>query len=642
MNFFAEQERARRKTLLLGVLMTAAVISLILMTALAISMILYFIQWPIDSPRMVENMQTPWKEHFLYSLNSSILLYAAIAVVATVAGGSLYKFFQLGGNGRRVAEALNGRMILANTTDPLERRMLNVVEEMAIASGNPVPPVYVLDEPGINAFAAGTDRRNAVIGVTRGCLELLNREELQGVVAHEFSHIHNGDMKLNLRLVAVLHGILLIGLIGSYMLRSSSSRSRNKNHGAVVGMGLALVVLGYCGIFFGNLIKAAVSRQREFLADASAVQFTRNPTGISNALRKIGGHSEHAILHNARASEFSHMYFGQGLKSALGGLMATHPPLPLRIRKILPRWDGSMITPTAQTAVDDIQPKPSTTAAGFSTAAASLAQVGTLSAAIEQVGNPTEENLKSAQVFLMELPKSIYAAAHEPFSCRALIYWLLMDQNNQECRRNQWQILQSSLDAQTLQAMKDLEYDIKALQRADYLSVVDLAMPALKTLSASQYQEFKKELAALIKADDKISLFEWCLYRIVTSGCEDKTVHGTHRLPQLQEAVQTLLTAACQGQSEVQFAGSLAAAERHLSGVALQKEASRTFSIAALDAAMKQLQRLRPLEKPTLLKALAACMEADKKITQEEIELFRAVADCLDCPVPPLGHGLDK
>src|SRR5690606_35608921 len=169
-------------------------------------------------------------------------------------------------------------LIPASASDPAERRILNIVEEMAIASGNPVPQVYLLEEESINAFAAGTDRRNAVIGVTNGCIKLLNREELQGVIAHEFSHIHNGDMRLNLRLVALLHGILLIGLVGSFMLRSSPHRSRNKNHGAIVGMGLAFVILGYCGVFFGNLIKSAVSRQREFLADASAVQFTRNPT----------------------------------------------------------------------------------------------------------------------------------------------------------------------------------------------------------------------------------------------------------------------------------------------------------------------------------------------------------------------------
>src|SRR5690606_27305877 len=250
MNFFAEQERARRNTLVLIGLMTAAVASLILMTALAIGAALHFIQQPMDSHSVAINLHTSWREHFVRMLQSDILYYAAAGVLVVVVGGSIFKSLQLRGSGRRVAEALGGRLILPNTHDAMERKILNVVEEMAIASGNPVPPVYLLDEPGINAFAAGTDRRNAVIGVTRGCIELLNRDELQGVMAHEFSHIHNGDMRLNLRLVSILHGILLISLIGSMLLRSSARHNR-KNQGAQLGLGLAFVVLGYCGLFFG-------------------------------------------------------------------------------------------------------------------------------------------------------------------------------------------------------------------------------------------------------------------------------------------------------------------------------------------------------------------------------------------------------
>jgi Zn-dependent protease with chaperone function len=632
MNFFAEQERARRNTWVLVGLMAAAVLCLILMTALAIGLVLHFFtQQPLDSPALAVKMQVPWHEMVSRLLHSDVLYYSAVAVLATVLGGSLFKFFQLGGNGRRVAEALGGRMILPNTNDAMERKILNIVEEMAIASGNPVPPVYLLDEPGINAFAAGTDRRNAVIGVTRGCIELLNRDELQGVVAHEFSHIHNGDMRLNMRLVAVLHGILLIGLIGSMMLRSAGRHNR-KNQNAQLGMGLALVVLGYCGVFFGNLIKAAVSRQREFLADASAVQFTRNPSGIANALKKIGGHSEHALLHNPRAAEFSHMYFSQGITSALGMMMATHPPLAQRIRKIQPRWDGTMITPQRVAAHEP----ESTTAGGKKSAmAAGLAMM----AAVDQVGATTPEQIEDAHVFIKGLPERIHAAAHEPFNCRALIYWLLLDRRNPQALQKQWQLLREFQDSATLNAMEELRGDMASLERADNLRIIDLCLPALKTLSQSQYQAFKKDLLRLIKADDEVSLFEWCLYRIVTSSYEEKVSSGNKRLGQVQDAIQVLLTAACRDLSDAAFIGALAAAERHLKGVSLQKEINRSFSIAALDSAIKELEQLRPLDKPVLLKALAAAIEADGKVTEEETELFRAIADCLDCPVPPLHSG---
>ncbi len=634
MNFFAEQERARRNTFALVGLMAAAVLCLILMTALAIGLILHFFtQQPLDSPALAVKMQVPWNEIALGLLHSDILYYAAVAVLVTVLGGSLFKFIQLGSNGRRVAEALGGRMLLPNTNDAMERKILNIVEEMAIASGNPVPPVYLLDEPGINAFAAGTDRRNAVIGVTRGCIELLNRDELQGVVAHEFSHIHNGDMRLNMRLVAVLHGILLIGLIGSMMLRSSARRSNNKNHGAQIGLGLVLVVLGYCGVFFGNLIKAAVSRQREFLADASAVQFTRNPSGIANALKKIGGHSEHALLHNSRAAEFSHMYFSQGITSALGMMMSTHPPLTQRIRKIQPRWDGAMITP--QPVAEQSSEKTTTDGKKPVMAAGAAA----LMAAVDQVGATTPEQIEDAHVFIKGLPERIHAAAHEPFNCRALIFWLLLDRRNPPSLQKQWQLLREYQDEATLSAMQELRGDIASLERSDNLRVIDLCLPALKTLSATQYQAFKKDLLRLIKADDDISLFEWCLYRIVTSGYEERTSSGNKRLNQAQDAIQVLITAACRDLSDTAFVGALAAAERHLGGVSLQKEVNRSFSIATLDSSIKELEQLRPLDKPLLLKALAACIEADGKVTEDETELFRAIADCLDCPVPPLNVG---
>ncbi len=633
MNFFAEQERARRNTLMLVGLMTAAVVSLILMTAIAIGLILHFAQTQTDSYSMAVNMQVSWWEHLVRVLQSDILFYAAAGVLVVVLGGSIFKSLQLRGSGRRVAEALGGRLILPNTRDAMERKILNIVEEMAIASGNPVPQVYLLDEPGINAFAAGTDRRNAVIGVTRGCIELLNRDELQGVVAHEFSHIHNGDMRLNLRLVSVLHGILLIGLIGAMLLRSSSRHSR-KNHGAQLGLGLAFVVLGYCGVFFGNLIKAAVSRQREFLADASAVQFTRNPSGIANALRKIGGHSEHALLQTSRAAEFSHMYFSQGVGNVLGFLLATHPPLPQRIRKIQPRWDGTMITPQpAPTDETDTAPTPP------DRREAVMAAAVTMMAAVDEVGNVTPEQIDAAEVFLLGLPERIRTAAHEPFSCRALIFWLFIDRSDNNTQHKQWQLLQESLDQATLAAMEELRYEVSSLARADNLRVLDLALPTLKTLSAPQYQAFKKVLIQLIKADNEISLFEWCLYRIVTSNYENKTLSGTKRLNQIQDAIQTLLIAACRDLDDFAAQGAFAAAEQQLGSVSLQKEVNRSFSIAALESAMKQLEQLRPLDKPLLLKALAAAIESDGEVTEEEVELFRAIADCLDCPVPPLSIG---
>ena len=304
MDFFESQDAARQKTGRLVLLFVLAVVSIIVSVYLVVSGALFYTA-ETEEARL-------W--------HPELFLAVATATVAVVAGGSLYKIAQLRGGGRVVAEALGGRLIPRDATDPQQRKILNVVEEMAIASGVPVPEVFVMEEePGINAFAAGKTFSDAAIGVSRGAMKLLTRDELQGVIAHEFSHILNGDMKLNLRLIGVLHGILILAIIGRIVLRSAAfsggGRSRDdKGAGAIfMILGIGLLAIGYIGVFFGHLIKSAISRQREFLADASAVQFTRNPDGIGGALKKIGGLSYGSKLINGRAEEVSHMCFGNAL-----------------------------------------------------------------------------------------------------------------------------------------------------------------------------------------------------------------------------------------------------------------------------------------------------------------------------------------
>ncbi|MEI7461339.1 MAG: M48 family metallopeptidase, partial [Pirellula sp.] len=338
MDFFDHQERARRNTVLLTIYFVIAIILIIACVYFAVLGILAFSTAGTEQPIPFDG----WHPELLGSV--------VVVVGIIIATGSLFKIWALGGHGETVAIALGGVKVPANTTALEERILLNVVEEMALASGTPVPPVYILEnESGINAFAAGTSPQNAVIGITRGAITTLRRDELQGVIAHEFSHILNGDMKLNLRLMGLLNGILLIALIGYFFIRSLNmvsmrGSSRNDDNKGAAGMvaallllGSALIAIGYIGVFFANMIKSAVSRQREFLADASAVQFTRNPNGISDALKRIGGWKQHARLTSARASESSHMFFGEGVASFF---FATHPPLPVRIKRIEPNFQG--------------------------------------------------------------------------------------------------------------------------------------------------------------------------------------------------------------------------------------------------------------------------------------------------------------
>ncbi|MEW6074668.1 MAG: M48 family metallopeptidase, partial [Planctomycetota bacterium] len=323
MDFFAHQDRARRHTGWLVFLFLLAVAGIV---AAVYVVVLFALGGLAGSSGPPPDL---W--------DGGVLLLTAVGVLSVVGLGSAYKTAQLRAGGPAVAALVGARPVLPGTADAAERRLLNVVEEMAIASGVPVPPVFVMDrEEGINAFAAGHSTADAAITVTRGTLEQLSRDELQGVVAHEFSHILNGDMRLNLRLMGTIHGILVIGMIGWLILRHV--RGGKKNPLPLIG--LALFFVGYAGTFLGNLIKAAVSRQREFLADAAAVQFTRNPGGLAGALGKIAETAEGSRLHAAHAPEVSHMLFGAGTRSALGGLLATHPPLAERIRRL-----GAVVEP---------------------------------------------------------------------------------------------------------------------------------------------------------------------------------------------------------------------------------------------------------------------------------------------------------
>lgn len=638
MNFFQHQDAARKRTTLLVVLLAAAVLCLVVMTVLVIGIFLYFLQTHTTSIDAINAHSTGIHIHFLNLIQSPLTLWIAVGVLATVMMGSLYKWLQMKGGGRTVAEALGARLLDPGSTDPLERKALNVVEEMAIASGNPVPPVYLVEEDSINAFAAGLDRRDAIIGLTNGCITYLTRDELQGVIAHEFSHIHNGDMRLNMKLIAILHGILMIGLVGGYIARSGGTRhgfsGRNRGNGKQVSLGLALMAIGYGGTVFGNLIKAAVSRQREFLADASAVQFTRNPAGISGALKKLGATPQGSTLSSTRAAEFSHFYFGAGIGNFLGGIMATHPPLSDRIRRVDPRWDG-VFTETAakQTATDE----PSVPAPETSTPLT----MATLASAIELVGDPSSEQIASGDTLIAGLPQVLYEAAHQAFSARALIYGLLLDKVS-ETREIQLLNLKHQAHPATYRELFALLKHIRPLPRDEYFTLINLCIPALKQQSQPQFQVFKRNLQTLIKASSSVSMFQWCLHRLVIKNIAATSRSGTTPLKQLTDEARRLLhiVAASGGNNDV--LGALNAGMKILGAHESKALPASAVNFANLDASLDRLEKLTPLHKPRLLKAIAIVIEYDNKATPTEVELFRVIADTLDCPVPPLFNKNDR
>lgn len=592
--------------------------------------------------------QDPRTGEVLWSINwldPGLMLQVAVATLILVGGASLLRFTQLRGGGHVVAESMGGRLLHGNTQDPLDRKVLNVVEEMSIASGIPTPPVYLMDqEAGINAFAAGYSTSDAVMGITRGCAERLTRDELQGVVAHEFSHILNGDMRLNIRLMGVLYGILVIGILGHILLRSffwssAMGRRNNKDNSAMVmlAIGGALVAIGAIGTFFGNLIKASVSRQREFLADASAVQFTRNPSGIAGALKRIGGLDVGASIENPNAAEASHMFFGSVISSGFSSLFSTHPPLEERIERLDPAWSP----PTTPAATAEAG------AAGTAAASGAMGFAGEPAArGIDQIGQVTPAHLDYATKLIARLPDEVAQLAHEPYGARAVIYALLID-DDEGARNIQLEALAKIAEADVSELAIHLRPAIAQLDARVRLPLVDLTLPALCELSASQFERFQRAVKALVEADQQIELFEWTLQRILLRHLEPH--FRRIRPPRARHKKMARVADACAAVISI-----LARASAHEPGVAeralaqaretlgladLSLLAPDRAGLAELDRALPQLAELTPQLKRQLMTACADFISADHEITVEEAELFRAIADTLDCPVPPLLPG---
>ena len=648
MDFFEHQDVARKATGRLVLYFACAVAAIVVMAYLVVAGVVVYGSQGSEVPRSL------W--------DPALLATVGLGTLIVVGLGSLYKLKQLSGGGRSVAELLGGRPLDRDTADEDGQRLLNVVEEMAIASGTPVPPVYVLEEEGgINAFAAGFSPDDAVIGVTRGALQHFDRDQLQGVVAHEFSHILNGDMRLNIRLMGVLHGILVIAFLGQMVLRSMrfAGRSRNSKNGggavaAVAAIGIGLLVVGYAGLFFGNLIKSAVSRQREYLADASAVQFTRNPAGIAGALQVIGGHAFGSALEARHAAEASHMFFGNGVKPFLGSIFATHPPLDQRIRRIDPGWDGEFVEPRRQIRDLSWSGRAAAQYKGDSpspmqrrSAHAELLASSALLSATALVGRVTPVHLDYAREVLAELPEEVAAAAREPYGARAVVYALLLDADP-SLREQQMRQLEQRADPGVVTETLRLAADVVGLPRRARLPLIELAMPRLTGLSASQRTVFRGCVERLVAADERTDLFEWVLLRLLRTHLDAVDDPAPERLryyalglplkAPLEALLSTLARAGHPG--DTPGAGrAFASAARLFDKVSLQFDPRETRDHAFLDSALDELRALGGAAKRTLLQACALCIGTDGQVTVEEAELLRAVADTLGVPMPPVLPG---
>ncbi len=632
MDFFALQEDARRRS---GVLVAyfALAVALIVFALYSVAILIL-------------------RDGEAWAWDPSVFANVAIPASLLIGGGSLVSILSLRSGGAKVAEMLGGRPVDPQTRELPERRLLNVVEEMALAAGVPAPSVYVLPgEPGINAFAAGWSPSDAVVCVTAGALEQLNREELQGVVGHEFSHILNGDMRMNIRLMGWITGILLLAIVGRALIQTlrfarPARRSGKDNSGgilvAIALIGLCMLIIGYIGVFFARLIQAAVARQREYLADASAVQFTRNPSGLAGALKKIAGLPAASFIRHPRAELAGHLFLGAVRRASL---FATHPPLGERIRRLDPTFREDDLAAIAaasdEPAAATAEVVPPAAAARTLTTPLRMAPADV----VRLVGAPTADHTEFSARWLASLPKPVMEAAHEPAAAAAVTLALLLDRNP-AARAAQLAALRAAPDtaawADAAEASVPLAH---ALRDADRLPLADLAAPALGRLDRARIRDFQRAVRAAIEADGEVSLFEYALRRQLDRALERQL--PSYRPPDNRFGWTTATLA--DGATLLSALARIAAADETAAAKAFRDAVNELGPVAAgwrltpaaeagldrVDTALAELAGLRPPLKRGLISACLAALLSDGRIAPEEAELFRAVAAALECPVPP-------
>ncbi|MEV6692467.1 M48 family metallopeptidase [Micromonospora sp. NPDC051196] len=677
MNFFERQRQVRRLSTRLVLLFVLAVIGIVVVVNVAA--ILAFNATAADPGQL-----------------AGFVAMVTVATVAAIGLAALVRTLALRGGGGKVARELGGVPVPPNTTDPELRRLRNVVEEMALASGVPVPEVYVLpEETAINAFAAGWGPSDAAVAVTRGALQRLNRDELQGVIAHEFAHVVNGDMRLNIRLMGLLFGILFLTVIGRGLARSGlisgGNRQRGNNGGGGVNplvlVGLALLVAGYVGVLAGRLIQASVSRQREYLADASAVQYTRQTRGIAGALKKIGGLSDGSELKSPKRDEVGHMLFGEAARTSW---FATHPPLADRIRALEPSFDPAELqrlsrqwaaappsgrqedvalglAPSAppqptpnqpapgQAAPDHPAPVPAAPgpAGGVRPSASALPVAGTRvrlapTEVLGRVAAPTESAYQHAAALLDQIPDPLLDRARDRATAVPLLLGLLLSAEP-EVRQHQYAALAERHGRELADAAIGQAQALDGLHPMLVLPLAELTFPALRDRSAAELESIVAAVFTLIHADGAINVSEYCLSRLLLAEIQESLRPDSRwrtdrrTLTDARSAAGFLLATLAQvGHAERADAERAfqAGITTLLPGTAWAY-APPENGVLALETAWPVLDGLRPADKERLVAAVVAVISHDGMMTVAEIELLRTICGLLHCPLPPMaGAGI--
>lgn len=666
MTFFEHQARARKRSGLLVFLFILAVVGVTLAVNVVVA-----IFWLTTIGRGIVPFAIDDLGNLLRatpSVPAHVYVWTTLGTLAAILIRSLAAIYSLRAGGDAVARMAGGVPVDRSTRDPDERRLLNVVDEMAIASGVTVPHVFVLPgETAINAFAAGFAPNQAAIAVTEGALRTLTRDELQGVIAHEFSHVLNGDMRLNVTMIGVLAGILFVGEIGEFLMRSTSSRSgsrRSNSRSGIVLAGFALTVIGYIGLFFGRLIKAAVSRQREFLADASSVQFTRNPEGIAGALTVIGGLGAGSLVQNRHAETLSHMFFARGVSVWFESVLATHPSLGERIERIIPRFPAAdYLKRRDRTAKADIEtaeperplarPVTAMPTAAFAPAAApepapgrprwAAAPSTRAATVVASVGRPAAAHVEYAASLLAALPSVVRDAANGAETAPALVLAFALSADDLG-RKQQIAVLERAGRERLARAADVFAGHVRTLAAGLRLPVVAIALATLRTLPPPERDALVRDLTTVVESDAQVTLEEFVLLTIVrqqlaANAGRAEAVKYRSILEIVDDAALVLALLAHAGAGDTD-----AAYRRGTEKLAMRRTAVKPLAEIAFPAVAASLERLRklaPFVKRAFLEACVETVSADGRVALAEAELLRAIATTLDCPIPPLLDAVD-
>ena len=642
MSFFENQDRARRNTLVLIMLFIAAV-TVILLAVTGVIYLLNGFHQPLPG--------------FGYWLTTPAGMTSAAIVLAIIAGGSIRRYRELAEGGASVAEMAGARAIDPDTSDADEQRLRRIAEEMAIASGTSVPRLYVMDqEPGINAFVAGYHPTEAAMVVTRGMLENLGRDQLKGVVAHEFSHILNGDMRLNIRLIALLGGILAIGQLGQALVSTATRsvsrhhyrdwrRSNRNNELALLIPGIALMLVGYVGLFCGRLVKSAVSRQREYLADAAAVQFTRNPEGIASALYRINLNPTGSRLSSSRRTEdLNHMCFGQAISLPFQSLLASHPPIEARLQAIDPSLPALMRArygrPGAQTSAQAERASPPGAAVGFTAPQHNSAKPRQREPDVS--GSLSPEAGDYASQFLARLPGGIEQQLH---SLSGAVHWCLALALEHADHDG------ISKAVERMSTIGNVEPDELALRRliqllhdegpAWRLPLLEIALPALRQLSPQGRRQLLRTMRSVMRHSGRVDLSGAAvlglLQRHLKADAGRRQKVRFRRYSAVMPEIRILLWVIARAASDDDHPAPQLYQDA-MSGFETPPRYPETPSVSVrqLFEALQRLAALSPMLKPALLQASVHCAKRNQQISTREYELLRIVADQLDSPLPPV------